>query len=65
MALSKKIITNNANVKNYPFYSESNIFILNDKPLDTLFFEQEYEPIDSNIYEKYTLKNWVKTVFNL
>ncbi|WP_250432780.1 hypothetical protein [Hanstruepera flava] len=66
MALSKKIITNNANVKNYPFYSERNIFILdNNKLLNASFFEQKYEQIDSTIYEKYTLKNWVKTVFNL
>lgn len=66
LALGKKIITDNANVKHYPFYSEENIFLLNEgKTLYVSFFENPYVEIDNSTYDKYTLKTWVTTVFNL
>lgn len=67
MALGKKIISNNESLKNYDFYKPENILILN-KDLNNLnkgFFETLYEPLPEEIYQKYTLENWVETVFEL
>ncbi len=63
LALNKKVITNNKNVINYQFYTKNNIALTNNIPVD--FFSKHYKPIPDEIYHKYTLKNWVTTVFNL
>lgn len=67
MALEKKIITTNPFVKNYDFYNPNNILILKDdlSNLDKSFFETDYQELSPKIYNKYTLENWVETVFNL
>lgn len=66
MALRRKVVTNNANVLHYDFYNPNNILVLNrDRTIDRRFFETCYEELPTEIYEKYTLNNWVKTVFNL
>lgn len=67
MALGKKIISNNESLKNYDFYKPENILILNKDltNLNTMFFETLYEPLPEEIYRKYTLENWVDTVFEL
>jgi hypothetical protein len=67
MALEKKIITNNANVKNYSFYNPINILVLDDNlsNLDTHFFQSEYENLPTNIYNEYTLKTWIEKTFSL
>lgn len=67
MALEKKFITDNQNIKNYDFYNSKNILILNDdfSNIEKSFFETKYEKLPDEIYYKYTLNNWVNTVFNL
>jgi len=67
MALEKKIIADNENIKNYDFYNPNNILILNEdfSNIDKSFFETDYEKLTDEIYYKYTLDNWVNTVFSL
>ena len=67
MELGKKIISDNESLKNYDFYKSENILILKDdlSNLNKGFFETLYEPLAPEIYEKYTLNNWVETVFKL
>ena len=67
MALKKKIITNNRTITEYDFYNPNNILVLKKdfSNLDKDFFEKDYEELEPDIYNKYTLKNWVKTVFDL
>ncbi len=67
MALKKKIITNNKTILDYDFYNPNNILLLNDElsNLDLSFFESDYQELPKEIYEKYTLENWVKKVFEL
>lgn len=67
LALQKKIITNNESVKLYDFYDPNNILIIkNDlNDIDSNFLENTYRPIPEEIYEKYTLDYWLKTVFNV
>ena len=67
MALEKKFITDNQTIKNYGFYNPENILILNDElsNIEKSFFETDYQKLPDEIYYKYTLDNWVNTVFNL
>ncbi|MCD0479490.1 hypothetical protein LPB90_13590 [Chryseobacterium sp. LC2016-29] len=67
MALEKKFITDNQTIKNYDFYNPENILILNDdlSNIEKSFFETDYQKLPDEIYYKYTLDNWVNTVFNL
>lgn len=67
MALKKKIITNNPTIKDYDFYQPENILVLNKdlSNLEKSFFETPYQELKPEIYQKYTLENWVKTVFKL
>jgi hypothetical protein len=67
MALEKKFITDNINIKNYDFYNPDNILILNEdfSNIEKSFFDTEYQKLSDEIYYKYTLDNWVNTVFNL
>lgn len=67
MALEQKIISDNITLKNYDFYRPENILILNQdlSNLNPMFFETLYEPLPGEIYRKYTLENWVETVFEL
>lgn len=67
MALEKKFITDNQNIKNYDFYNPKNILVLKEdfSNIEKSFFETEYQKLSDEIYYKYTLDNWVNTVFNL
>lgn len=66
IGLEKKLITTNADIKNYDFYNPKNILIIDEKkpniPLD--FFNNEYEKIPEEVLKKYTLKGWINQVFN-
>lgn len=66
MALQKKLITNNSNIINFDFYNPNNILVIDsDINFDSSFFITPYEPIPDAIYKKYTLENWVDTIFEL
>lgn len=65
LAYQKKLITTNASVKNYDFYDPNNILVIDttDVQIDPQFFVTPYKPLAEEIYNKYTIENWVKTVF--
>ncbi|MFP3598996.1 hypothetical protein [Chryseobacterium sp. SIMBA_029] len=67
MALEKKIIADNPAIKNYDFYNPENILILNEdfNNIEKDFFEKPYEKLPDEVYYKYTLDNWVNTIFKL
>lgn len=66
LALNKKVITNNINVKNYNFYNANNIIIIDDDiEIKETFLETKYNLIPESIYTQFTIKEWVKKVFNL
>ena len=59
----KKLITTNEDVANYDFYRPENIYIYNGEiDLNNAFFKEEYKKVDESIYEKYSLRNWLKTI---
>jgi hypothetical protein len=64
LGLGKKLITTNADIKNYDFYNPNNILIIDEKNpiIPVSFFENEYEKIPESIYNKYTLEGWTENV---
>lgn len=60
----KKIITTNENIKKYDFYNPKNILVINrENPIiNWNFFNEEYQDIPKNIYEKYDLSHWIVEV---
>ena len=66
MAMNKKIITNNKMIKNTTFYNPNNIFVIDENftEISEGFLKKPYEKIPDFIYNKYTLNNWINTVFN-
>lgn len=66
LGAKKKLITTNEDVLNYDFYKPENIYVYNDKiNLENTFFKNDYLDIDEKIYEKYSLKNWLKEIFSI
>ena len=62
----KKLLTTNKSIKEYDFYNENNICVIdrNNIELKKAFFLTPYEPIDKAIYEKYALKSWLNKIFS-
>lgn len=67
MMYRKKLITSNADILNYDFYNPDNILVVNKEVSNITkeFFETEYQDLNENIYDKYTLKRWCEKVFDL
>lgn len=64
LALEKKVITTNPSIKEYDFYDSNNILILDPKNINISdeFLNSEYKKIPEDIFYKYTLENWIKTI---
>lgn len=61
----KKIITTNKDIKNYDFYNEQNILIIDENfEIPKSFFDSKYIPIPEMILKKYLIENWVETFLN-
>lgn len=60
-----KLITTNEYVKDYDFYQYGNIYIIDrENPVVSReFLESEYQEIPPEIVQKYSLTNWVATMF--
>ena len=67
LGMGKKLITTNADIKNYDFYNPANICVIDRKnpKLDKAFFETPYEKVPDEIYNKYSLEQWVKDVLGI
>jgi hypothetical protein len=66
LAHQKKLITTNASIKNYDFYNPQNIAVIDPDNIniDPSFFSGSYEPLSNEVYNKYTIKEWVRRVFS-
>lgn len=66
IGLKKKLVTNYDFIKDYDFYDENNIFVLNsDLEIPDEFFKSEYRILDDSIYIKYSGETWIKEVFSI
>ncbi len=63
----KKLITTNSDIKNYDFYNENNICVIDrEQPIvSESFLKTPYYRIDNSIYDKYSLKQWVLDVLTM
>lgn len=66
LGLKRKFITTNRDIVNYDFYNPNNILVIDrDNPIvDRNFFETPYVELDENIYQKYSLTNWILEVLS-
>lgn len=64
LKMKKKLITTNNKVKNYDFYNEQNILVIDRKKVSipTSFINSKFKNIDDEIIEKYSLNNWTKKI---
>jgi len=64
LGAKRKIITTNTNIKKYDFYNENNIFLMSEHNLSGIesFLLNRYEPINEDIYKKYSLRSWIKVI---
>ena len=65
LGMGKKIITTNEDIINYDFYNQDNICIIDreNPQIDLNFFKKNYNPIDDDIYNKYSIDGWIDEVF--
>lgn len=63
LGAKRKLITTNADIKNYDFYNEANILIFNKNiNFGSAFFTNDFQDIPEAIYEKYSLRNWLNAM---
>lgn len=67
IGMKKKIITTNYHIQEYDFFNSNNIAVIDrEKPLlKESFFDNKYEQLDYQIYEKYSIDSWIQRIFNL
>lgn len=65
LGAKKKLITTNPDILNYDFYREENVYVYNGEfDLEAPFFKERYKEIESQVYEKYSLRNWLQRLLN-
>lgn len=63
LGAKRKLITSNANIKKYDFYNPINVLVFDGKiNPDDVFFKYDYQENDEKIYNKYSLREWLKTM---
>jgi len=67
LGMNKKIVTTNIDIKNYDFYNPNNICIIDRKKpvVPNEFYNREYEYLDNNIYEYYSIGQWILDVLGV
>ncbi|HLS38726.1 MAG TPA: hypothetical protein VK023_10690 [Sphingobacterium bovisgrunnientis] len=65
----KKVITTNANVVKYDFYTPDNFYVLDYDSLNEAellkFVNTSFKPIDESVRLKYSFSCWIKDVLNI
>jgi hypothetical protein len=66
LGAKRKMITTNVNIKKYDFYNSNNILVMDEHNLDEIeqFISHEYEPLNDDVYKKYSLHSWLETIIN-
>lgn len=60
LGAKKKLITTNKDVVNYDFYKDENIYVYDGSfDFSSEFFKSPYRDVEQQVYEKYSLKNWL------
>lgn len=66
IGMNKKLITTNQSIKKYDFYHPNNVTVIERKnvKIPDDFLNTSYSPLPKEIYEKYSLKNWILEVLS-
>ena len=64
LAMEKKMVTTNAQIQYYDFYNPENIYVMgsNKQLPNKEWFDGEYMPLSTDLYEKYSIRSWLKKV---
>ena len=63
LGAKKKLITTNEDVVNYDFYRPENIYLYEGKiDLGNVFFKSEYKDVEQEVYDRYSLRSWLKEI---
>jgi hypothetical protein len=67
LGAKRKLITTNQKILEYDFYDENNIYVFGRNDIDINinidFFQNTFIDIDKNIYEKYSINEWIQKIF--
>ncbi len=65
LGAKRKLITSNKDIKNYDFYNPRNIYVY-DGTIDeeNVFFKEDFENLSDELYQKYSLRNWLRTILD-
>lgn len=65
LAMKKKLVTTNSDIKNYPFFNPQNIFVTDRKNIfiDPEFLKTEFAEIDEKIQYMMSLDSWLECLF--
>lgn len=65
LGAKRKLVTTNFDVKKYDFYDERNILVFEGKiDFNNVFFNSPFIDLDKDIYSKYSLREWLKTILH-
>ena len=68
LASNTKLITENRDIINYDFYNPKNILIVDSiEDIDSIpkeFFQCDYEKVDKNIVDRYSIEGFVREILN-
>ncbi len=63
LGAKRKLITTNREVVEYDFYTPENIYVFDGTfDFDHVFFHTPYRALPAEIYEKYSLRNWLSVM---
>lgn len=66
IGMNKKLITTNESIRNYDFYYQKNVAVVDRKnvKIPDGFWNSPYTPLPAEVYEKYSLKSWIREVLS-
>lgn len=66
IGMNKKLITTNQSIEEYDFYNSNNIVVVDRNKVDipAFFWSAPYSALPTEIYEKYSLQNWILEVLS-
>lgn len=63
LGAKRKLITTNPDIVNYDFYRKENIYVYDGEvDINNPFFTQPYRELPEELYKKYSLHSWLKTL---
>lgn len=66
LGAKRKLITTNVGIKEYDFYNENNICVVDRKAvrIPESFLNLPYKDISLEIYERYSINSWIDNIFS-